>query len=155
MSRQVEATLAHGATESDSRELLNPRYAKPLLLGVGLAVLQQWCGINVIFNYAQEVFTAAFRDVAKIQPGSLSGFLYRLTSHRVHDRFRRRRVRETFARWFGASEPTVDHDGPERAAMRKDAERHVGRILSKLDLRDRVQIVVFAYETGLITPAGS
>jgi DNA-binding NarL/FixJ family response regulator len=32
---------------------------------------------------------------------------------------------------------------------------HVGRILSKLDLRDRVQVVVFAYETGLITPAGS
>jgi DNA-binding NarL/FixJ family response regulator len=31
---------------------------------------------------------------------------------------------------------------------------HVGRILSKLDLRDRVQIVVFAYETGLITPNG-
>jgi DNA-binding NarL/FixJ family response regulator len=31
---------------------------------------------------------------------------------------------------------------------------HVGRILSKLNLRDRVQIVVFAYETGLITPAG-
>jgi DNA-binding NarL/FixJ family response regulator len=31
---------------------------------------------------------------------------------------------------------------------------HVGRILSKLELRDRVQIVVFAYETGLITPAG-
>ena len=31
---------------------------------------------------------------------------------------------------------------------------HVGRILSKLDLRDRVQIVVFVYETGLISPAG-
>jgi DNA-binding NarL/FixJ family response regulator len=30
---------------------------------------------------------------------------------------------------------------------------HVGRILSKLELRDRVQIVVFAYESGLITPA--
>jgi DNA-binding NarL/FixJ family response regulator len=29
---------------------------------------------------------------------------------------------------------------------------HVGRILSKLDLRDRVQIVVFAYETGLVQP---
>jgi DNA-binding NarL/FixJ family response regulator len=30
---------------------------------------------------------------------------------------------------------------------------HVGRILAKLGLRDRVQIVVFAYESGLITPA--
>ncbi|MGH2873407.1 MAG: LuxR C-terminal-related transcriptional regulator, partial [Solirubrobacteraceae bacterium] len=29
---------------------------------------------------------------------------------------------------------------------------HVGRILAKLGLRDRVQIVVFAYENGLITP---
>ncbi|MFD7756395.1 response regulator [Streptomyces sp. NPDC059757] len=32
---------------------------------------------------------------------------------------------------------------------------HVGRILSKLDLRDRVQAVVFAYETGLIAPGGA
>jgi DNA-binding NarL/FixJ family response regulator len=32
---------------------------------------------------------------------------------------------------------------------------HVGRILAKLELRDRVQIVVFAYETGLITPSRS
>jgi DNA-binding NarL/FixJ family response regulator len=29
---------------------------------------------------------------------------------------------------------------------------HVARILAKLDLRDRVQIVVFAYESGLIRP---
>lgn len=29
---------------------------------------------------------------------------------------------------------------------------HVARILSKLDLRDRVQVVVFAYERGLIQP---
>jgi len=32
---------------------------------------------------------------------------------------------------------------------------HVGRIRAKLGLRDRVQIVVFAYETGLITPSQS
>jgi DNA-binding NarL/FixJ family response regulator len=30
---------------------------------------------------------------------------------------------------------------------------HVGRVLSKLELRDRVQIVVFAYESGLVTPS--
>jgi DNA-binding NarL/FixJ family response regulator len=29
---------------------------------------------------------------------------------------------------------------------------HVGRILTKLGLRDRVQVVVFAYETGVVRP---
>jgi DNA-binding NarL/FixJ family response regulator len=32
---------------------------------------------------------------------------------------------------------------------------HVARILAKLDLRDRVQIVVFAYESGIIRPGGA
>jgi DNA-binding NarL/FixJ family response regulator len=31
---------------------------------------------------------------------------------------------------------------------------HVKRILAKLDARDRVQAVIFAYETGLTTPGG-
>ena len=31
-------------------------------------------------------------------------------------------------------------------------ETHVGRILTKLDLRDRAQAVVLAYESGLVVP---
>ena len=30
-----------------------------LVIGIVLAVFQQWCGINIIFNYAEEIFTAA------------------------------------------------------------------------------------------------
>jgi SP family sugar porter-like MFS transporter len=39
---------------------------KILILGVVLAIFQQWCGINVIFNYAQEVFTSAGYGVSDI-----------------------------------------------------------------------------------------
>jgi SP family sugar porter-like MFS transporter len=47
-------------------ELSSPGMANVLLLGVLLAVLQQWCGINVIFNYAQEIFAAAGYQVSDI-----------------------------------------------------------------------------------------
>ncbi|MGC9353413.1 MAG: sugar porter family MFS transporter [Mariniphaga sp.] len=36
-----------------------PGMRKILLIGIVIAAFQQWCGINVIFNYAQEVFAAA------------------------------------------------------------------------------------------------
>ena len=41
------------------KELLQPKYSRMLLLGLIVAVFQQWCGTNVIFNYAQEIFTGA------------------------------------------------------------------------------------------------
>jgi len=34
------------------------------------------------------------------------------------------------------------------------AKTHVSRILTKLGLRDRAQLVIAAYESGLITPGG-
>ena len=43
--------------------LFSKKYGKVLLLGLIIAVFQQWCGTNVIFNYAQEIFTGAGYDV--------------------------------------------------------------------------------------------
>jgi SP family sugar porter-like MFS transporter len=40
-------------------KLFEGKMFKILLCGIVLAVLQQWCGINVIFNYAQEIFASA------------------------------------------------------------------------------------------------
>ena len=34
------------------------------------------------------------------------------------------------------------------------AKTHVGRLLTKLQARDRTQLVVIAYQTGLVTPSG-
>ncbi|MGA3096527.1 MAG: sugar porter family MFS transporter [Bryobacteraceae bacterium] len=49
------------APEREGRwaELLAPGMRNALMIGVFLAVLQQWSGINVIFNYAEEVYRNA------------------------------------------------------------------------------------------------
>jgi MFS family permease len=56
---EIRATLVNEIRKVDFRELLEPRMRKILVLGVVLAVLQQWCGINCIFYYADKVFGAA------------------------------------------------------------------------------------------------
>jgi len=47
-------------------ELLRPGMMRLLLTGIVLAVLQQWSGINVIFNYAEEIFRLAGYGVSSI-----------------------------------------------------------------------------------------
>ena len=55
----IEAAAGEKTVEGGFKQLLHPSMRKILLIGVVMAVLQQWCGINVIFNYAQEIFMAA------------------------------------------------------------------------------------------------
>lgn len=65
--RDVEATLAGEQTQRVRlADLLEPRMRRVLVLGVVLAVFQQWCGINVIFNYAEEIFKAAGYDISDV-----------------------------------------------------------------------------------------
>lgn len=64
---EIRATLADGEIgRVRFRDLLEPGLGRLLVVGVVLAVYQQWCGINVIFNYAQEIFTAAGYGVSDV-----------------------------------------------------------------------------------------
>jgi sugar porter (SP) family MFS transporter len=59
----VQATLVGEIEKVNFRDLLEPRMFKILLIGITFAVLQQWCGINVIFYYATDIFRAAGASV--------------------------------------------------------------------------------------------
>jgi MFS family permease len=65
-----------------------------LLLGIGLAVFQQWCGINVIFNYAGEIFKSAGYSIDEVLKyiawiGSVN-FVFTLVAMAVVDKLGRR-----------------------------------------------------------------
>ncbi|ULU23675.1 sugar porter family MFS transporter [Dyella terrae] len=66
-AREVLAAIraTHDGATSNARRfsLLAPEVRPILVIGVVLAVFQQWCGINVIFNYAQDIFASAGFDV--------------------------------------------------------------------------------------------
>ncbi|HJR99526.1 MAG TPA: sugar porter family MFS transporter [Flavobacterium sp.] len=55
----IQATLDDVTEKVDFKGLFNPKFRNVLLIGIVVAVFQQWCGINTVFNYADEIFTAA------------------------------------------------------------------------------------------------
>jgi sugar porter (SP) family MFS transporter len=58
--KDIETTIAGEEIQHVRiRDLLEPKMTKILLIGIALAVLQQWSGINVIFNYAEEIYRSA------------------------------------------------------------------------------------------------
>ena len=78
-------------------EALKQSSIKPiLLLGIVLAVFQQWCGINVIFNYAEEVFTSAGYSVGDmlfniVITGAVN-LVFTLVAMRTVDKWGRRKL---------------------------------------------------------------
>ena len=70
--RRVGRDRAHARAREPSadlgacRALLEPRVKAIVLVGVALAVLQQWSGINSIFNYAEEIYRSAGYGIGDI-----------------------------------------------------------------------------------------
>lgn len=63
---EIEKTFQGDSERVDWRALFDPKVRRALGLGMALAVFQQWCGINVIFNYADEIFSGAGYDVSGV-----------------------------------------------------------------------------------------
>lgn len=93
--KDIKQTLAsEEIARVNFRDLLEPKLRRIVMLGVFLAVLQQWCGINVIFNYAQEVFAAAGYGVSGIMLNivitGIVNLLFTFVAIYTVDRFGRR-----------------------------------------------------------------
>ena len=69
--KEISAVLAGKAKDATEKQGgLKMLFSKPfrlvLLIGVVIAVFQQWSGTNVIFNYAQEIFSDAGYDLGEM-----------------------------------------------------------------------------------------
>lgn len=62
----IDASSTGTEQQGGFKQLLQPSMRKVLIIGIVMAVLQQWCGINVIFNYAQEIFMEAGYGVSDV-----------------------------------------------------------------------------------------
>jgi MFS transporter, SP family, xylose:H+ symportor len=76
------------------QELFSPRLLKVLTIGVVLAVLQQWSGINIIFNYAEEIYRGAGYGVSStlfniVVTGTIN-LIFTVIALALIDRFGRR-----------------------------------------------------------------
>lgn len=90
---------ADGSSVSEKMEwsaLFRPGMRKVLYIGIVLAVFQQWCGINVIFNYAHEIFSAAGYQVSDVLMNivitGVTNVVFTFVAIRTVDRWGRRRL---------------------------------------------------------------
>lgn len=64
-ARQPEKE-ANNSFRDNMAVLMRGKMPRLVLIGVVMAAFQQWCGINIIFNYAHEIFTAAGYEVSDL-----------------------------------------------------------------------------------------
>lgn len=61
---EVQRTTQETTEKIKLTALFRGKVGRIAMIGIVIAILQQWCGINVVFNYAQEIFTAAGYSVS-------------------------------------------------------------------------------------------
>jgi MFS transporter, SP family, xylose:H+ symportor len=92
----IQNSIALPHERSGWRELASPSGRKLLAIGVALAVLQQWSGINILFNYAQEVYRGAGYGLSEVLfniviTGAIN-LVFTIVAMLLVDRFGRRKL---------------------------------------------------------------
>lgn len=93
----VKLTLVEsGKAKVNIADLKSAKIKPILVIGIVLAIFQQWCGINIIFNYAEEIFTAAGYSVGDmlfniVITGSVN-LIFTLIAMRTVDSWGRRKL---------------------------------------------------------------
>ena len=89
-------TIKQSSSKVNWSELKAKNVRPMLIIGVVLAVFQQWCGINVIFNYADEIFTSAGYSVGdmlfNIVITGIVNLVFTLVAMQTVDRWGRKKL---------------------------------------------------------------
>lgn len=64
--KAIKEASKGGSEDGKLSTLFHRPYLALIILGIVIAVFQQWCGTNVIFNYAQEIFANAGYDLGEM-----------------------------------------------------------------------------------------
>ncbi len=93
---EIARTLVKDNNKVSYSALLAPQVRPVVIIGMVLAVFQQWCGINVIFNYAQEIFASAGFDInstlKSIVATGIINLVFTLAALPLVDRLGRRKL---------------------------------------------------------------
>lgn len=93
---EIIDSLQNTEPKIDWKKLKSKSIRPVIVLGIVLAVFQQWCGINVIFNYAEEVFTSAGYSVSgmllNVVITGIVNLVFTLIAMRVVDSWGRRKL---------------------------------------------------------------
>ncbi|MEN8201168.1 MAG: sugar porter family MFS transporter [Bacteroidota bacterium] len=98
---EIKSSLKEISQKIDYRGLISKKVRPVLILGLVLAFFQQWCGINIVFNYAEEVFTSAGFGISasllNIVATGVVNLVFTLVALRTVDSWGRRKLMLTGA----------------------------------------------------------
>jgi len=93
---EIRASLKVTSQKVNYKALLGKGVRPILLVGLVLAFFQQWCGINIVFNYAEEVFTSAGFGISEsllnIVATGVVNLVFTLVALRTVDRWGRKKL---------------------------------------------------------------